>query len=127
MKTEKQSAFLRWLPFIPAILAILVFGNSLLNQYAFDDDSVIQTHKFVQEGFEGLDDIFTTPYRWGNFHYNDGLYRPFSTSMFAIEIGLFGNNPLVHHLINVLLYALCGIFLTLLLLRWMGEERQVLV
>jgi tetratricopeptide (TPR) repeat protein len=59
-----------------------------------------------------------------------GRYRPFSLVMFALEYELFGANPVIGHLVNVLLYGLLGIvlylFLTALFRHVIAPERLVL-
>jgi tetratricopeptide (TPR) repeat protein/type IV secretory pathway VirB2 component (pilin) len=96
------------------ILVFLFYGNSLRNKYALDDDYVTVTnlpekgkdfvpnHKLVSKGFKGILGIWKSRYA----HDSEGSfdYRPFTTTTFAIEYAIFGQNPFVSHLINLLLY-----------------------
>ena len=104
-KYQKQ---LKWLVFI---FAILLYCNTLKHEMALDDYSVIQTHNHVQKGLAGIGDILTTNYRNGNNGFNDGLYRPLSLVLFALEKEFFDSNTSLAHGINILLYALACMFL----------------
>jgi tetratricopeptide (TPR) repeat protein len=96
------------------VLVFLFYGNSLRNKYALDDDYVTVTnfpekgkdfvpnHKLVSKGFKGILGIWKSRYA----HDSEGSfdYRPFTTTTFAIEYAIFGQNPFISHLINLLLY-----------------------
>lgn len=96
------------------VLVFLFYGNSLKNKYALDDDYITVTnfpekgkefnpnHKLVSKGFKGIAKIWRSRYA----HDSEGSfdYRPVTTTTFAIEYGIFGQNPFVSHLINLLLY-----------------------
>lgn len=98
------------------VITLLVYGNTLNNQYALDDAIVVTENKFVQKGLDGIDEIFTTESFTGFFGFDKklvagGRYRPLSIATFAIEREFFGQNPFVSHLINILLYALVVILI----------------
>ncbi len=102
--------------------SFLLYGNSLKNKYALDDAIVITENNFVKKGVSGIGDILTTELFTGFFGVkknlvDGGRYRPFSLITFAVEYELFGENPFVGHLFNILLYALSGIVLYLVLLK----------
>ncbi|MEZ5026228.1 MAG: tetratricopeptide repeat protein [Chitinophagales bacterium] len=91
------------------LLSFVLYGNTIFNNYSLDDRIVITENSAVQQGFNGLYDIF-------NNHYVETKEltfdrRPIAVSTFAIEHQFFGNNPHISHFINVLLY---GIYLILL-------------
>lgn len=92
-----------------ALFAALIYIGTLGHGYVYDDEIVIQKNVFVQDGIAGISDIWSHNYvTEGGF--NDGLYRPLSPTMFAIEVDLFGDNPWIGHLMNILMYALvCAI------------------
>lgn len=108
------------------VLVFLFYGNSLKNKYALDDDYITVTnfpikgkdyvpnHNLVAKGFGGIIKIWKSRYA----HDNEGSfeYRPFTTTTFAIEYGIFGQNPFISHLINILLYfiSVCLLFQILL-------------
>ncbi|MEI6853427.1 MAG: glycosyltransferase family 39 protein, partial [Bacteroidota bacterium] len=70
-------------------------------------------------GVAGIKEIFTNDAFVGFLGKNNllpgGRYRPLSQVMFAVEKELFGFNPFVGHLINVLLYALTCMLLYIIL------------
>lgn len=100
----------------------LVFGNSIFNEYAMDDEFYTAgSNKLTQRGFEGIPEIFRTR----TFLNNDGSgysYRPVAVTSFAVEIQFFGEKPHVSHAINVLLYALTMVLLFSVLRRWFKAQ-----
>ena len=94
---------LKWLI---ALLAFVCYANTINHQMALDDFSVIVTHSHVQNGIEGIGEIIKTNYRNGNGGFNDGLYRPLSLIMFALEKEFFNSNTKIAHGINLILYAI---------------------
>ena len=65
----------------------------------------VPNHALVSKGFSGIIKIWKSRYA----HDSEGSfdYRPFTTTTFAIEYAIFGQNPFVSHLINLLLYFAC--------------------
>lgn len=103
------------------LFAFLLYGNTLVNEYALDDAIVITQNQFTKKGIGGLGDIFTSEYFTGFFGVKKdlvagGRYRPFSLATFAVEYEFFGESPFIGHLINILLYALTCIILYRILL-----------
>lgn len=113
------------------ILSFLLYGNTLVNDYALDDAIVITQNQFTKKGFSGLSDIFTSEYFTGFFGVKKdlvagGRYRPFSVATFAVEYEFFGMNPLIGHLLNILLYALIAIILyKILLLLFINYQSKI--
>ncbi len=106
---------LKWIRQYPQVilltLTLLVYGNTLTNEYALDDAIVITENKFVKQGIDGLYDIFSNESFTGFFGFDKqlvagGRYRPLSIATFALEHEFFGQSPFISHLINILLYAL---------------------
>ena len=114
------------------VLTFLFYGNSLKNKYALDDDYVTVTnfpqkgqeytpnHALVSKGFGGIVKIWKSRYA----HDSEGSfdYRPFTTTTFAIEYGIFGQNPLISHLINLLIYFTCSWLIFCVLLKLLGSH-----
>lgn len=94
-------------------LAFLVYGNTIFNDYAWDDLIVITDNARVQKGISGIPDLFlkyNSDYRADKYG-----YRPIVLTSFAIEYGLFRNNPGVAHFMNVLYFAvLCSVMFVVL-------------
>lgn len=121
-KTKQE----KYLPVILLMITVLLYANTLMHGFVLDDEAVITKNKFVQKGFAGLPDIFATFYWQGYWDLNSGLYRPLSLVMFAIEWQLSPNNPFIHHLINILLYA-GSIFLLYRFLRRLFKDHTAVL
>ena len=109
------------------IVGFILYGNSILNEYALDDGIVIEKNDYVQQGFKGIPKILKTDaydsfYRSMNAkqQLSGGRYRPLSVVTFAIEQQLFGSKEkekpaddvaLIRHLLNVVFYILSVIIL----------------
>lgn len=91
---------------IISIFALTLYVNTLHHGFVLDDTAVIENNKFVKEGIKGIPQLFTTFYWQGYWEANAGLYRPVSLITFAVEYQLSPDNPMIHHLINILLYAI---------------------
>ncbi len=126
---------------ILAFLALLFYGNTFKNEYAFDDMMAIVSNDYVQRGVAGIGDIMTKDayqsyleHKNGGNQLAGGRYRPLSLVTFAIEQQLLGvstndESPGVthnrtkeeedkmisdmhfRHVVNVLLYALTVVVL----------------
>jgi tetratricopeptide (TPR) repeat protein len=139
----------KWGGLILAILAFLLYSNTLNHKFAFDDSIVIVENKFTQQGLAGIPELVTTDFFAGIYgdrgmELTGGRYRPLSLVSFAIENQFFGKiskeakgvpikdrdgnqlyeyNPFYGHLFNVLLYALTAYLMFRLLSLWFdGKE-----
>ena len=113
-----------------AVVCFALYANTLGNEYALDDAIAITSNSFTKNGFSGIPDLFKYDTFTGFFGTTKelvagGRYRPLSLVTFAIEWQLFGENPGVSHFINILLYALTGMILWQLLMRFRAEESNV--
>ncbi len=105
---------------IPALIFILCFilyGNTIRNNYALDDDIYTRHNLFVQQGFSHLWDIFDKGSLYGFNKVGEQQYRPIALLDFMTEVQIFGLNPHVNHFFNVLFFALACMALYLLLKR----------
>ncbi|MCX6256419.1 MAG: tetratricopeptide repeat protein [Bacteroidia bacterium] len=120
IQTDKEMKGLskNWLGISIALLAFVLYSQSIGFQYTLDDKPVTVDNNIVTQGIKGIPKILVTDYWYGC---KDGLrvpqYRPASLIMFAIEYQLFPGNPHINHLINVLLYSLTCWILFLFLAR----------
>lgn len=95
-----------------AMTSIFAYANAVQNGYAFDDVYIIERNPAVH-GFGNLRTILLKPY-WPGI---PELYRPVTLLTFAADWTLFGNNPAVFHLVNILLHAAVTVAGMLLVLR----------
>ncbi|MEO8761528.1 MAG: DUF1736 domain-containing protein [Bacteroidia bacterium] len=116
---EKNDKFNRQILFIIFVFTMLLYSNSIKNNYALDDNYVTVTNvnepgnSRVSKGIRGIPNLFKTHYvEDGEQSYE---YRPLVLTTFAIEYQFFGSNPHVSHFISVLLYAFsCMLLFTIL-------------
>lgn len=114
------------LALIVGIFGFFLYSNTLTHGYVLDDFSVIKENNIVRQGISAIPEIFKTSYRQGYLSIKDGLYRPLSLAMFAVEWNYFPDKPAVSHLVNVLLYGITGVLLFLMLYKLffsLGESR----
>jgi hypothetical protein len=109
-----------------AAISLIVFANTLGNDYALDDFTVIKNNTIVTKGISAIPQIFTTPYRRGWFVSDNDFYRPLSLAMFAVEYQLSGGSPTAGHMVNILLFAGCVILLFLFLMSYLIEKERSL-
>lgn len=112
----QKDNMLFWSKLFIVILPFILYINTIGHDYALDDAIVITNNHFTQNGFNGIKDIFSNDsfagfYKDSQSILSGGRYRPLSIATFAVEVGLWGNNPHLSHLINLLLYALTGLLL----------------
>jgi Tfp pilus assembly protein PilF len=106
-----------WLPYLVVfVIGFALYANTIPHDYALDDRVVIAENTFTQKGLKGIGDILSHDSLSGFFGgqlrlVQGGRYRPLPLVAFAVEHQLFGLNPHISHLINILLYALTGIVL----------------
>jgi protein O-mannosyl-transferase len=91
------------------VLCFVLYGNSIPNEFALDDEFVLHNDTIVAKGISGIPELFQTRYAWDQ---KGGYgYRPMVKVTFALEYTLFKDSPHWGHFINILLYAFVCIFL----------------
>src|SRR6187455_424646 len=90
------------LAFVVGLFGFLLYANTLSHGYVLDDFSAIKENNIVRQGTAAIPEIFKTSYRQGYLSVKDGLYRPLSLALFAIEWNYFPDQPGASHFINVL-------------------------
>ena len=86
------------------LFPFILYWNTTYNKYSLDDHLVIEQNEQVQKGFRGIGDILTSPYAE-----EEGLvygYRPLVKITYAIEYGIFGENPGINHFFSLIWFAL---------------------
>jgi hypothetical protein len=88
------------------VVAFLLYGNTLTNNYSLDDGYVTQEGNLTTKGLSAVPELLSTFYGVGK----NGLqydYRPLVKISFAMEHQFFGVHPGVSHFFNVVLYIFC--------------------
>ncbi|MBL4655156.1 MAG: tetratricopeptide repeat protein [Bacteroidia bacterium] len=101
----------RWALAIIPLFTFILYGNSIFNDYALDDKTVVTENILVKKGFSEIPKLISNAYWYGYNGMTEGSYRPIPLITHAVEYGLFGQNPLISHFFNILLFAFCGIIL----------------
>ena len=121
--TVREAVSTRWklaIGIMMAVLAMAVYAPSINYDFVYDDDAVIKDNRYVKQGIEGLDEIWSTSYFQGyDENMNARAFRPIPLTTLAFEVEMFGLNTKVHHGTNLLFYGLTGFFLFLLLVKLM--------
>ncbi len=110
-----------WLPaLVLAAVAIAIYLPTLRYEYVLDDRVVMTENNYVKQGWAGIGTILSTESTEGLLGKRSDLligarYRPLSLVTFAMEYGTWGLNPMLSHLVNVLLHALLAVVLFRLL------------
>lgn len=115
--------------FLIALITLVVFGNTIKNEFALDDAMYITQNKFTQQGTEGIHDLFTKESLVGfvgeDSKITGGRWRPLALITFAMEYQYFsnpadGNISMAHimHFDNLLLYVVSCLLLLFFLRRY---------
>lgn len=112
---QKAAAYTtkNWIYFLLIVLAFVLYGNTIQNDYGLDDGYVVTANKYVQKGVDGIQEIFDNPYA-----VVDGIKldsRPIALITYALEYEFFGENPHISHFFNVLFFAITLILIYLVL------------
>jgi protein O-mannosyl-transferase len=98
-----------------AILAFVLYSNTLSHDFAMDDPLVVSGNKYIQRGAASISDIFNTSYLEGFSGQREATYRPLALTAFALEKDFFGGSAGAYHWLNVLWYlATCVLVYALL-------------
>ncbi len=101
-------------PLLLVLVTILIYSNTFNNRFVLDDHGIIKNNKITKApvSWENTKVIFSTPLRKGDFSdLENSLYRPAVKFLFNIEWNVFNGDPHKFHMVNVLLYALIGVFI----------------
>ena len=82
----------------------------------YDDGSIVAGHPVVSKGLTGEGLV------WAVTHYHFGMYMPVTSLSHMLDVALFGLWPGGHHLVSVLIHALCALFAYLAFHALTGER-----
>ena len=111
---ESPFRSLRVAAVLAGALAVLVFLNSLYNEWAFDDLHIIASHEAIHN-LETLPQALLAPYWPGEYGEDLGLWRPAITAVYGLQWALWDGVPTGFHVVNVLLHAGVTVLVVLLL------------
>ena len=80
-----NSSLNKKLSFTIVLTCFLLYANTLNHSYTLDDFGLISDNTVTTKGIKSIPDIFSHFYRYGYYTIDDGIYRPVSVAMFAIE------------------------------------------
>jgi tetratricopeptide (TPR) repeat protein len=100
--------------FLAGAAAVLLSANTVLNDFAYDDNPVIVENTGLQD-LGTLPEALVSPY-WPNEYGRDlGLWRPVATASYGIQWAIWGENPAMFHVVNVLLHGVVTALVVLVL------------
>ncbi len=100
--------------FLAGAAAVLLSANSVLNDFAYDDVPVVVENTALQN-LDALPEALVSPY-WPNEYGRDlGLWRPVATALYSIQWAVWGENPAMFHVVNVLLHGVVTALVVLVL------------
>ncbi|MDD3691256.1 MAG: glycosyltransferase family 39 protein [Bacteroidales bacterium] len=109
------------------LFTFILYANTFRHQWALDDTVVCKKNAYVEQGFKGFKQILTTHSMEGvNINPEAYQYRPLSLLMFATEWQLSPDNPSLHHIINVIWYALACVLLYIVLRKMFVDKSKLL-
>jgi tetratricopeptide (TPR) repeat protein len=106
-----MQATVRKMNWVLVLLCLLAFGNTLMNGYVVDDITVMGGNRLVMKGVKGIPELLVTSRMAGFEHVVNDNYRPLSLVQFAVEYQIWGLNPAMGHLVNVLVFIGCVLML----------------
>lgn len=104
-----------WL-LIVLVAAVVVYASTVSHGFVFDDGVAI-IRNFSIRSLASIPDIFSQT-EWSAGGRENHLYRPLTTTTYALNYAISGLSPWSYHLTNVLLHGLISVLVLLLGLRW---------
>ncbi|MEX2467739.1 MAG: hypothetical protein WD995_12585 [Gemmatimonadota bacterium] len=102
-----------------AVVAALVYANSLGNGFAYDDVPIVEDNATITS-FDRLAQAVVSPYWPIPAGADLALWRPVTTGVLGLQYIAGGGSPLPFHITNVLLHAAASGLLVLLLAHLMS-------
>src|SRR5713101_4355442 len=111
-------------PVLLVFLSLLIYANSLPNGFVFDDKIIIERNPLLRSA-DGIPRLFVTPYWAGEGRFNR-LYRPVTSTTFALNYLAGKSDPWGFHLTNALLHGFVAVLLWALLVELFGFKSLAL-
>lgn len=112
-----------------AVIAVVLYGNTLNHGFALDDGLMIRDNRLTQEGISAIPEIlFSDQFvgisgEKGTNLYSGSRYRPLSQIIFAIEYEIAGLNPAFMHRVHLFFYILLILVIYITLRKLLPLER----
>jgi tetratricopeptide (TPR) repeat protein len=106
-----------------AILSILLYGNSLQNDFAFDDKPLIVRNKAIQS-FGNIPEILgvSDPHTFLRGIADGVNYRPIRIVSFTIDYFFSGTSPLAYHVFNIIYHFLTAWVVFLVVMKLLSSS-----
>ena len=126
MTSSEKSSHV-WIPLAVAALAVVVFLNSLGNDFVWDDTELIVNNPSVHS-LSALPKFFQTHF-WSQSSQPSarGYFRPLILLSYAVDYAIWGPNPLGFHITNMLWHALASVMVCLLIMRLTSSRTAALL
>ena len=105
---------------VVGLVATLVFGNSLANGFAYDDDRIVVDNVGIQSLETLPAAVFETPYWPDSSGEQLGLWRPVTTALLGLEYVVSGGSPRMFHAVNVVAHMVASVLALLLFVELMS-------
>ena len=103
---------------IIAVLSLIIYANSLMNDFTFDDHDMIERNLLVRSlSPSNIKQIFSSSWWWGGAHQQSHEYRPLTVLSFSVIYQIGNLKPWVFHFVNIVLNAIAAVLLYYLVLR----------
>ena len=99
-----------------AVLAVVVFANSVANGFAYDDAHIIQGN-YGLHSLANFPAYLMEPYWPGEFGDLLGLWRPGAILAWGLQWAAWGDTPGLFHVVNALAHGVATALVVLLLVR----------
>jgi len=126
MTSSEKSSHV-WIPLAVAGLAILVYLNSLGNDFVWDDTELIVNNPSVHN-LSALPEFFQSHF-WSQSNQPSarGYFRPLILLSYAFDYAIWGPNPLGFHITNVLWHVLASVMVCLLVMRLTSSQTAAML
>ena len=116
---ESPTKSLRSAAVLAAAVGVVVFANSIANDFAYDDLLIIVDNPNIQS-LETLPGTFFDPYWPNKFGRELGLWRPITSWVYGLQWIVWDGAPAGFHLTNVSLHSMNVLLLFAALRRMTG-------
>ena len=111
--------------FLPVLVCLIVYFNSLPNEFVYDDLGIIVENKYISQPGGLLASLFSQSYY--KFAGLEASYRPVSTISYYLIYAFAELNPFYYHLASLLLHMLNTILVSWLAILVLQDRLRALI